>query len=182
MEELRLGIFVVPTFALTFVILLYIHFAGKVRDKKNYRNYIIGVATVAFLLNFIWELAQGPLYKGFEYDVQHISFCALASIADMLMVLILLFGFGLIYRDVFWINYLSPTRILILVMAGTVGAIIAEMWYTSRGDWGYAEMMPIITWVKVGLSPVLQFAVLPLLIFLTCKKCKRREHGNLKSG
>lgn len=170
MEALSLSIFIVPTIALTLVVLLYMYFASQVRDKKNYRDYIIWIAVIAFSLNFIWELLQGPLYEGFEYDWQHVSFCALASIADMLMVLILLFGFGLIYRNVFWMNFLSPKRILLLVVLGTVGAIIAEMWHTSQGDWTYAEAMPIVPGVGVGLSPVLQFAVLPYLIFLIGKK------------
>lgn len=178
MEGLSLDIFIVPAIVLVLVVLFYLHFAKQVPDKKNYRDYTLGVGLIAFSLNFLWEVGQGPLYEGFGYDAQHIMFCALASIADMLMVLILLFGFGLLYRDVFWINYLGPKRILILIMAGTVGAITAEMWHISRGDWGYAEAMPMVPWVQVGLSPVLQFAVLPLLIFLIFKKFI--NEGNLK--
>lgn len=178
MEALSLDIFIVPVIAVICVVLLYIHFANQVRDKKNFRDFIIWIAVIAFSLNFIWELLQGPLYEGFEYDWQHVSFCALASIADILMVLILLFGFGLIYRNVFWMNFLSPKRILLLVMVGTVGAAIAEMWHTSQGDWTYAEAMPIVPGVGVGLSAVLQFAVLPALIFFTGKKFI--EEGDLE--
>ena len=54
METLSLDIFVVPTVALTLVILMYIYFAKQVRNKKNYRNYIIGIALIAFSFNFIW--------------------------------------------------------------------------------------------------------------------------------
>ena len=178
METLSLDIFVVPTVALTLVILMYIYFAKQVRNKKNYRNYIIGIALIAFSFNFIWELAQGPLYEGFEYDWQHISFCALASIAYMLMVLILLFGFGLLYRNVFWIDDLTPKQILVLVTIGTIGAILGEIWHTSRGDWNYAEAMPILPWVNLGLSPLLQFAVLPYLIFVIGKNYINK--GNLE--
>ena len=64
---------------------------------------MIRVAVIAFSVNFIWEVLQGPLYEGFEYDWQHISFCALASIADMLMVLILFFGFALVHRNLNWV-------------------------------------------------------------------------------
>lgn len=170
MDSFRTGIFIMPTIALSLVMLLYFYFKRKVKHKKPYRRMLITIAATAFILNLIWEVAQGPLYEGFEYDWQHVSFCALASIADMLMVLILLFGFGLIYRNVFWITYLSPKRILFLVMVGTVGAVIAEMWHTSQSDWAYAEAMPMMPGVGVGLSPILQFAVLPCLIFLISKK------------
>ncbi len=170
MEALSLDIFIVPTIALTLVVLLYLYFAKQERDKKNYRNYIIRVAVIAFSLNFIWEVGQGWLYKDFEYDWQHISFCALASIADMLMVLILLFGFSLVYKNVFWTSAIGISKILPLILIGSAGAIFGEIWHTSRGDWAYAEAMPVVPWVNVGLSPLLQFAVLPYLIFLIGNK------------
>ena len=178
MEALSLDIFVVPTIALTAVVLLYLYFAKQVRDKKNYNNYIIGIAVIAFSFNFIWELAQGPLYEGFEYDWQHISFCALASVADMLMVLILLFGFGLVYKNVFWTRSMGINKIFPLIFIGSAGAILGEIWHTSRGDWVYAEAMPIVPWVNVGLSPLLQFAVLPYLIFVIGKNYINK--GNLE--
>jgi hypothetical protein len=50
-----------------------------------------------------------------------------------------------------------------------MGAIAAEMWHTSRGDWSYADAMPLLPLVDVGLSPVLQFAILPLSVLLLSK-------------
>ena len=170
METLSLDIFVVPTVALTLVILLYLYFAKQVRNKKNYRNYIIGIAVIAFSFNFIWEVAQGWLYEGFEYDWQHISFCALASIADMLMVLILLFSFGLIYKNVYWINSMDLNKVLLLVFVGFSGSILAEVFHTIRGDWSYTDSMPLLPVMEVGVSPVLQFMILPWLIYSISKQ------------
>ncbi len=164
--DLSFGIFVVPVITLTLIITLYIHFFRKVADKRKYRYFIVYTAIVAFIINFVWEVAQGPLYENFQYDFEHVSFCALASIADMLMVLVLLFLFGLIYKNVYWISRLKFTRIIILILVGFLGAILAEWWHTWRGDWAYAESMPLIPWVEVGLTPVLQFTLLPLIIFI----------------
>lgn len=170
MDKLGFGIFVLPSIALTLVILCYLYFAKRAVDKLNYRKFIVAVAVTSFGLNFIWELAQGPLYEGFEYDLKHISFCALASVADMLMVFILLFAFGLIYKDVYWMQSWSLNRILLLVVVGFFGAIIAEVWHTTRGDWSYANTMPLLPIINIGISPVLQFTVLPWLIFMISKK------------
>ncbi|MEG3657700.1 hypothetical protein V5097_09835 [Arenibacter palladensis] len=85
MEGFSPGIFVLPSISLTLVILGFLHFAKRVLDKRNYRRFIITVAITAFVLNLIWEIAQGPLYQGFEYDWSHILFCGLASLVDMLM-------------------------------------------------------------------------------------------------
>ncbi|REG77598.1 hypothetical protein [Algoriphagus antarcticus] len=170
MDKLSLGIFVLPTFALILITAGYVHFLKKVLDKRNYKQFVFTTAVVAFILNFTWEIAHGPLYEGFQYDLGHVSFCALASIADMFMVMILLFAFGLIYKNVLWIVLVRFNRSLVLILVGGVGAILAEMWHTSRGDWSYAYAMPIIPIVEVGLSPVLQFAILPLVVFVLSKK------------
>lgn len=170
MEELSLGIFVVPAIALTLVVLGYAYFAKRVRDKREYKRFVIAVAVTSFVLNFVWELAQGPLYEGFEYDLKHISFCALASIADMLMVFILLFAFGLIHKNVFWVKNMDVNVVLLLAFVGFSGAILAEVLHTMRGDWSYADTMPLLPVVDVGISPVLQFTILPWLIFLISKK------------
>ena len=50
-------------------------------------------------------------------------------------------------------------------MVGGTGALISEMIHLSQGDWAYNPTMPIIPRVNVGLSPFLQFAILPLSIY-----------------
>jgi hypothetical protein len=176
MDELSPSIFIVPTIALVLVVTLYIHFGKHVKNKHNYRHFIAIVSVLAFVLNFVWELVQGPLFKGFEYDWKHISFCGLASIVDMLMVLILLFGFGLVHNDVFWVKRLNMGRVLILILIGFIGAVHAEVWHTTSGDWSYAKGMPLVPIVDVGVSPVVQFIVLPLLIFLIGRKFINKEN------
>jgi len=169
MKELSLSIYIVPTIALVSVIIFYYHFSKHVVNKRNYRKSIITMSLLAFILNFIWEFTQGPLYKGYKYDWEHISFCMLASIADMLMVLILLFSFGLIYKNVYWINSMDLNKVLLLVFVGFSGAILAEVFHTMRGDWSYTDAMPLLPVVEVGVSPVLQFMILPWLIYSISK-------------
>jgi len=94
----------------------------------------------------------------------------LASVADMLMVFILLFGFGLIYGNVYWTRHLPLHRITALMVTGGLGAIVAETLHTGRGSWSYADAMPLLPWVNVGLTPVLQFTILPLIIFWVFRK------------
>ncbi|MEG3657719.1 hypothetical protein V5097_09930 [Arenibacter palladensis] len=169
MKELSLSIYIVPAIALVLVIIFYYHFSKHVVNKPNYRKSIITMSILAFILNFIWEFTQGPLYKGYKYDWEHISFCMLASIADMLMVLILLFSFGLIYKNVYWIKSMDLNKVLLLVFVGFSGAILAEVFHTMRGDWSYTDAMPLLPVVEVGVSPVLQFMILPWLIYSISK-------------
>lgn len=176
METFDIGMLVMPSIALLTGLGLSIYFYKKQTNKKQYKRLIASVGAIAFLLNFMWEVAQGFLYKGYKYDWEHISFCALASVADVLMVFILLFGFGLIYRNVLWIARLNATKIWWLMLAGFLGAIVAEMAHTSRGSWAYTESMPLIPWVDVGLTPVLQFTILPLIIFMVSIRILKRNN------
>jgi hypothetical protein len=134
-------------------------------QELAFKRSIFIITCLAFLLNLVWELVQGPLYKGYTYDKQHISFCALASLADVIMVLLLYFGFALVFREALWAQKLTIPRVLSVMLAGGAGAILAEIRHLSAGNWAYAESMPIIPVVQVGLSPVLQFTILPMLIY-----------------
>lgn len=164
--QLNSNLFITPVIALVFVLWAYFHFRKKISSRQIYHRYLTVMGLLAFFLNWIWEVAQGPLYQGFLFDFEHISFCGLASVADMLMVFLLLFGFGLIYQNVFWIKKLSFSRILWLTLAGGIGAILAEMRHTSAGNWSYADAMPTLPWGEAGLLPILQFTLLPTFIFL----------------
>jgi len=165
MESLNIGIFITPSIALILVILFYFYYLCNVENKYKFKYCFWKIALLGFLLNFAWELIQGFLYAGYVYDFQHISFCALASVADMFMVLLLYFGFSLIYRNIYWVQPLTLFNISLLVLAGGVGAIFAETKHLSAGHWAYAELMPLLPIVEVGLSPVLQFMILPIVIF-----------------
>lgn len=52
-----------------------------------------------------------------------------------------------------------------MVLIGGAGAVLSEMRHLSLGSWAYDDSMPIIPLVNVGISPVLQFMLLPLLSY-----------------
>ena len=148
---------------------LYIYFYTKVTDKSNYKRMILTIALIGFVLNLIWELAHGPLYKDFKYDLSHISLCVLSSITDMLTLLLLFFVFSLVFKNVYWIKQLSLFNTLLLMLVGGISATFVEIWHINRGDWLYSESMPLTPILKAGVSPVLQFTILPLVIFIISK-------------
>lgn len=175
MDSLNIGIFIIPSIALILVILFYFYFLKKVENKQHFKYFFWRVAFFAYLFNLVWEITQGFLYQGYVYDFQHISFCALASIADVFMVFLLYFGFSLIYRNFYWIQRLTFLKVSLIVIIGGVGAIFAETKHLSAGNWAYADAMPLLPIVDVGLSPVLQFMILPILIYrLSFEMIKKR--------
>lgn len=165
MGDIQAIIFLLPVIALILTSILYFYFLHTVTDKKAFIVFAFTVAALAFLLNFIWEVIQIPLYKGSSFTPKHIAFCALGALADVIMVLLLYLGLAFIFRTPFWIQDVRWQRVIILILIGATGAILSEMRHLSVGSWAYADSMPIIPVVKVGISPVLQFMILPLLIY-----------------
>ena len=165
MNNIKPVIFLIPLIALILVGILYFSLLKKATDKKAFNKFVFTIAVLSFLLNFAWELFQVPLYIPSFFSLEHIAFCALASLADVIMVLLLYFGFALIFKNLLWIQHLNWKRIVIVILTGGAGAVLAEIRHLSFGTWAYADSMPIIPAINVGISPVLQFMVLPLLIY-----------------
>ncbi|WP_276348872.1 hypothetical protein [Daejeonella sp. JGW-45] len=165
MKDLNPAIFILPVTALILAGVCYWFFLKKASNKRNYKFLIVIIFILAFILNLAWELLQGPLYSGFTYNAEHMSFCALASIADAIMVVLLYFALTLIYKNVFWIRELTVKRILLIMLIGGIGAVLAEARHVQAGSWIYNDSMPIIPYTNVGLSPILQFIILPGLIY-----------------
>ncbi len=178
MSNLKPIIFLVPVIALILVIVFYRNLLQKADNKAAFKRFIFKVTLFAFILNFAWEVIQGPLYKSFTYSISHIAFCALASVADAIMVLLLYLGFALIYKDPLWAKGLTFQRVFILMVVGGIGASLAEVRHLVADNWAYDVSMPIIPAVGVGLSPVIQFMVLPALIYYLAFYF--RESGKMK--
>lgn len=175
MKDVKPIIFLVPVVVLILISTLYFYLLKKTTDRNAFNKFIFIMITLSFLLNFAWELFQIPLYKNPVYDFNHIEFCALASLADVLMVLLLYFGIALMFKNPFWIEPLKLQKISIVVLIGGVGAVLSEMWHLSLGSWAYNNSMPIIPFVSVGIAPVLQFMILPLLIYFMSFNCLKRR-------
>ena len=177
MRTLSLSITIIPGIAILLDILLYIFLLRHTTQKKTFNRFVITTILLAFFFNVSWEILQMPLFKGAVYDWQHIMFCVLASVADFIMILIIYFGFALIYKNAFWVKNLKTNRIILLLLTGGIGAALAEVWQLSIGTWSYASAMPLIPVVNVGLSPVLQFMILPILIYRLSFKMVVKKNG-----
>lgn len=123
------------------------------------------IAIVAtYGLNLIWEVAQAPLYAGYQDPWANLPMCAQASLGDVVIVGAIYALFALIHRDVNWVRRRHHHSLPVIVIGGFVGVGVEE-WALATGRWQYGAM-PIIPLVQVGLLPVLQMMVIPPIIFL----------------
>ncbi len=128
--------------------------------------------------NLIWEFAHMPLYEiWYEGTPNEIIYAGLhctggdVLIAGFaLMISLLVFGRGwLSSRETFM-------RVAILsIILGISYTIFSEyLNITIRKSWAYSDLMPVIPVIDTGLSPLLQWLILPVVAFRIVGRSIRR--------
>jgi hypothetical protein len=126
------------------------------------------VAVFAFLLNYPWEFSQVPLFAGVA-DAPHwtaIKGCAIAALGDAVIMLVAYWFVAVIARSRHWIAVPTAAHLMLFVAVGVTITVVIEqlalrgLWFKS---WSYSPLMPVIPGIGVGLSPLLQWLVLPPL-------------------
>ena len=128
------------------------------------------VAGISFLLNVVWENLQAPLYQGYSNFWQHLPICSIASLGDVLIILLLYFILAIFNKDIYWITKMSKIDILTVIFLGMLVAVGIEKWALDIARWHYASSMPLIPYTNVGLFPILQMAILPWATYRLARK------------
>ncbi|AGA33231.1 hypothetical protein TVNIR_1565 [Thioalkalivibrio nitratireducens DSM 14787] len=125
------------------------------------------VAVIAFLLHFVWEFLQVPLFADMP-EMAHwdaVRFCARAALGDAVITLAAFWVVTLVYRDRHWILAPAKAAIAGFIAVGVVITVALEWHATVLVDrWQYAERMPTIPLLGTGLAPLLQWLILPPLV------------------
>ncbi len=131
------------------------------------------VAEFSFLLHFVWEFVQVPTYAGMA-KMSHwggTKICLSATIGDVGFALTAFWIVALVSHSRDWI--LNPTglQISIFVATGISLTIGFEYYYTEiTGRLAYSELMPLVPPFGTGLSPLLQWLLIPLLVIWFTKR------------
>ena len=126
------------------------------------------VAVFALLLNFAWEILQAPLYAGMA-DMPHAQVtktCLQATVGDAVIMLIAYGVVAVAAHSRRWIVAATGWPLAWFVAIG-VSITAAIEWLATRGywiaNWSYLPTMPQVPGAGIGLAPLLQWVVLPLL-------------------
>lgn len=121
----------------------------------------------AFGLNLVWEVLHAVFYVCSSYVyIETLRDILEATIGDGLLTLCL-FGLGIIYhRKIFWIYHCTRTDCLLLIGSGVLVAVLIEFFSIHIFKrWEYNALMPLIPGLEVGITPVVQLALLPMATF-----------------
>lgn len=133
-------------------------------------------AVVAFLLHLGWEMAQMDLYRGLADQpwTKTLGRCSVAAAFDVVVTLALAVPFVHLVR-----RWPRPSWAWAgMAAAGGLVAIVIERAGLASGRWSYAETMPFVPLVDVGVVPVLQMMVIPPLAgWLTLRPSRQGRLG-----
>jgi hypothetical protein len=118
---------------------------------------------VAVPINFAWEIAQSVLYAPMGGAWRSTWLCFRASIGDGIIVAGLFAAGTLLFGRGFWTRRPGIVAHSYLILTGILVAIAIEWFATNHERWTYRPTMPLVPGTGIGLVPVLQMAVLPIL-------------------
>ncbi|MHB8666030.1 MAG: hypothetical protein ACYC7B_00725 [Burkholderiales bacterium] len=124
-------------------------------------------AALAFVLNLAWEIAQVRLYTIWaQADRLTVAWSLLhCSIGDVLIALAMFALAGMVLRRADWPASHPWAGGAIVVIDAMAYAAWSEWYNVYRvGSWGYAASMPLV--FGIGLSPLLQWLILPPVLVL----------------
>ena len=133
----------------------------------------VNFSIVSFLLNFLWEMWQVPFFKGLP-DLPHwvgIKACTCASVGDTVITIAAFWVVAAVVRSRAWILHPRWRDIVGFTLLGIVTTVVIERESTGPlGRWAYADHMPTLPVLGIGLLPLLQWAVLPPLVLWIVKR------------
>jgi hypothetical protein len=131
--------------------------------------------------NLAWEFAQLPLYTLWKTSTPNeIIFAMLHCTAgDMLIAGTRLVGSLLLLGTSEW----PRARFLPVAAATSISGVsttaYSEHLNTARGAWTYSDLMPVLSDTGIGLAPLAQWIVIPILAFAAVRSSKLVGHLDL---
>jgi hypothetical protein len=136
------------------------------------------ILVVAFFLNWIWEATHAAAYVEstgpFLYRLRH---CLPMAVTDALWTLALwaMVTAAIQRPDSAW-------HFAALAALGAVSAVAVERVALAEGRWTYNALMPIVPIVDVGLWPVAQMTVLPVITVWLARARPTRQPASDPTG
>lgn len=142
----------------------------------------VHIAIFSYLLNFQWELFQMPLFSGFNgieyYDA--ILHCTQATFGDVVISLIAFLAASAAVRSRRWLLEDNGIAIGVFFLTGLMITVCFELLATGPlNRWEYADIMPLIPFTGVGVSPVAQWVLIPALVVWFSRRQLRANDARL---
>jgi hypothetical protein len=137
-----------------------------VGGRSAYLKQVLLIFIVAVALNYLWEIAQAPLYVGLEDWNSVWWHCFVAALGDGVLIWLIFLVGWITFRRFDWYAHPNGRSLAMVLSAGLfIGISIEWVAINQLSRWAYTVNMPLLPGLEVGLVPVLQMLLLPPLIF-----------------
>jgi hypothetical protein len=126
------------------------------------RRYLV----MSLILHLIWEILQLPLYTLWSKASigQQVFAVVHCTLGDTMIAALSLMAALIVVGQSRWPSVGMPLVWLFTLLLGVTYTIYSEWLNVNvRGSWAYAPSMPTVPIVGTGLSPLLQWLVVPTL-------------------
>jgi hypothetical protein len=145
------------------------------RSAATWRTILLGYAPFALAANLAWEIAQLPLYTIWaEATPGELAFAVLhCTVGDLMIALNALFLALIVTRAGELAEWRLPVVGAVAVAIGLGYTVASERLNVGLVRWTYAEAMPVVPVLDVGLAPLLQWIAVPLAAFWLLGRLRR---------
>ena len=145
--------------------------AGENMSSLSSRFPELPLAGFGFLLHFAWEMMQVPWFDGM-LEASHgtvVWLCTRATFGDVVIMVFAFWVGSWTVRSRTWVVARFWRPVLVTIATGLLITVVFEWMATGMLDrWSYADTMPVVPGVGIGLTPFLQWLLLPpLVLWLT---------------
>jgi hypothetical protein len=127
------------------------------------------VVLFAFLLNYPWEFLQVPLFERMAQAPhwEAVKACTGAACGDAAVALFAYWVMAFALRRRAWVLRPNALGVVAFTACGLLATLVIERlalaghWMRA---WAYSPLMPVLPGLGVGLSPALQWLILPPLV------------------
>lgn len=134
---------------------------------RSLKTVEINLFFFAFLINFVWEMLQMPLFSyPSNSSLEQINLaCLQASAGDAAMTVVAFWIVAILQKGRRWIFHLSWVSLALFLLPGLVMTIVFEALATGPLQrWTYADAMPVLPGLGTGIAPLAQWLILPPIV------------------
>lgn len=137
---------------------------GSAVDSSRWLPGLRRYFAVMLLGNLVWEVGHLPLYTlWITGTLSEMAFAvAHCTAGDLLIGAVALLGTLLAVGDARWPEVGFARVTALATIAGVAYTVFSE-WLNIgfRGSWAYTAAMPVVPFVGIGLTPLMQWVVVP---------------------
>ncbi|HKJ76389.1 MAG TPA: hypothetical protein VKA64_04220 [Gammaproteobacteria bacterium] len=151
---------------------------GRAATRTWQRVPELRLLALALPVEFLWEVAQFPLYdvwhdNGWGYILYGLVHCTLGD----LLILLVTYALIAVLRGRSWYLHFPISGGFAFTALGVGYTVFSELTNVRvESTWGYTELMPIIPVLEVGGTPFLQWLLIPPVLVWMMRLLSHHDH------